>query len=641
MKKISIVILFICFVSFNLMAAAAQFTTQPHENAVNDIVLFGDYIYTAGDDGFIIRWQKIQDEESGTFYYTGEHYQFSDMEIKKIALSPDGENIAIYETDGYAVNRVSIWNWASKTRVLARRVTNTVSSIAYSAKGTYLLIGVNSTEGIIFLNLSNGKTVRKLQDTPSMVSFTMTSETENTCVMYSSLGDLIYSNMVTTDIKAELSVTSNLQQTLLFNNDLMFAGYKDGYIYIFQSVTGTQLAKIKASSPLFASGREDYYLYYIEQNGKNCSLKMIQTSGNTVFINPVIVKDFTTSGESPVTSVVKKGTQLFVGCKNGSVQNLSSQAQIEKTVCSSISQMQYKSVLDIESYDGQFYVLTDSSLFITDYTDESSILLANPGYNNILVLNEKTLLFWSKDSTKAIQKATKRDNGTWRTENLYSPGSTLQSLHYQNDRLVIVEGSSTVRLFDFSSNKAKTVYSGTGIQDALLLNQNDLYVAKSAASTPKAALVKVNTQTLETLPIDISAEVAFSLSPNTSNSNLFYGVCVFSGDSQKTDVFSYNVSTKKYSTLMSWGDEDTQAFTWYSNGKIYTNIAKSQIRSVNTSSKQQITYTRFSSIPKKIAGNKTYILVLNRDGSISWYSASTNRHYANWQVSMDNKLVEE
>ena len=56
-------------------------STQPHYGKVNSGAFApnGSY-YTAGDDGFVIKWN---DENKG------EHYQISDLEIKEIVASPN------------------------------------------------------------------------------------------------------------------------------------------------------------------------------------------------------------------------------------------------------------------------------------------------------------------------------------------------------------------------------------------------------------------------------------------------------------------------------------------------------------------------------------------------------------------------
>ena len=42
----------------------------------------------------------------------------------------------------------------------------------------------------------------------------------------------------------------------------------------------------------------------------------------------------------------------------------------------------------------------------------------------------------------------------------------------------------------------------------------------------------------------------------------------------------------------------------------------------------------------KLEGNSNLMVVLNEDGSISWYNAKTNSLYANWYVTVDGTWIE-
>ena len=107
MKKIISTSLFI-FLMVNIFSQN-MISTQPHNGKANQGAFAPDgSFYSVGDDGFVICW--TDDNQ-------GEHYQISDLEIKNITASPNGTDIAIYETDGYSVNRISIWNWKTKKRI--------------------------------------------------------------------------------------------------------------------------------------------------------------------------------------------------------------------------------------------------------------------------------------------------------------------------------------------------------------------------------------------------------------------------------------------------------------------------------------------------------------------------------------------
>ena len=141
---------------FNIFSQS-YFSTQPHSGSINALAISDNAVYTAGQDGFIIKW---------TTDGSGEHYQLSDLEIKMIAVNPLNNNLAIYETDGYSVNRVSVWDWEKHTRKFAKRLSDSISSLNFSTNGAYLMIGTNAIDGIIFLDANRGAVLRKVKESP-------------------------------------------------------------------------------------------------------------------------------------------------------------------------------------------------------------------------------------------------------------------------------------------------------------------------------------------------------------------------------------------------------------------------------------------------------------------------------------------
>ena len=118
MKK-SISCLFFFILAFSFWAQS-HISQQSHQNIVNKLVpaIKSDYernFFSAGEDGFVIKW--AEDNQ-------GEHYQFSEVGIRLIALSPNGNDIAIYETDGGSVNKVSVWDWRTFTRKFQKKFSD-------------------------------------------------------------------------------------------------------------------------------------------------------------------------------------------------------------------------------------------------------------------------------------------------------------------------------------------------------------------------------------------------------------------------------------------------------------------------------------------------------------------------------------
>lgn len=636
-------------------------STQPHYGKVNSGAFApnGSY-YTAGDDGFVIKWN---DENKG------EHYQISDLEIKEIVASPNGTDIAIYETDGYSINRVSVWNWNTKKRIVVKRLNDPITKISFSEKGTWLMIGTNSVEGIVFLNAKTGTIIRnKVKDAPGMVTMIHTSKTEKSGVMYSPLGQLIYTNFTNGTTKQTISVESNLSQPTLFNSDLLFAGVKNNYIYVYHSVTGDLLAKIYEPNAKIVTNRNDSNLYYVIKDGRNYCLKMLEseirleetvsestenqensdilsTSNNNNITqteklyfneNPIIIKNFYTESRPEISSLIKDNQNVLALCENGTIQKTSLEPNTVLSSMTNVSVAIYDKIHDIAVKDETFYFLTNNSVFSSSYNDRTiTTVMNNKGYTNLLTY-EDNFIFYSKNQASNIVLT----NISSQSEKvLYKATNPIQTIHQKDNYLLVIEGSSKIVLIDILNNTSNTVYSGIGIQDAILYTPQDIYVAKTAASSPNSALIHVDVDTKETVMVPIEGEVSFSLS-QSSNSNVFYGVCLYSGDVSRTDIFAYYPNNKHYTAIFQWGDEDTEAFTTFKNGYLYSNIGKTQVRAVNVSTRKSTVLPRFASLPMKLEANSTLMVVLNEDGSISWYNAKTNSLYANWYVTVEGNWIE-
>ena len=563
------------------------------------------------------------------------------------------------------------------------------------------MIGTNSVDGIIFLNAKTGTVLRKVKESPGMVTMIYSSSTENSGIMYTPLGKLIYTNFKTGVTKQAVSVETNLTQPTLFNSDLLFAGIKNDYIYIYHSVTGDLLAKIYEKNAQIISTRDDSNLYYLVKDGRNYVLKMIQsgiekqqiitqvenpittqqnnqisnvkssndkdvlsnqsdilvsdteieqneapektytqviTEKDVLFFeeNPVIVKTIYTDGRSEISALTKNNTDILALCENGTIQKTSLEPNTVLSSMTNVSVAIYDKIHDIAVKDETFYFLTNNSVFSSSYNDRTiTTVMNNKGYTNLLTY-EDNFIFYSKNQASNVVLT----NISSQSEKvLYKATNPIQTIHQKDNYLLVIEGSSKIVLIDILNNTSNTVYSGIGIQDAILYTPQDIYVAKTAASSPNSALIHVDVDTKETVMVPIEGEVSFSLS-QSSNSNVFYGVCLYSGDVSRTDIFAYYPNNKHYTAIFQWGDEDTEAFTTFKNGYLYSNIGKTQVRAVNVSTRKSTVLPRFASLPMKLEANSTLMVVLNEDGSISWYNAKTNSLYANWYVTVEGNWIE-
>ena len=636
MKKY-ILILALLFISFSLYSQSqSHISTQSHQAEVTQITPVsargtdGSY-YTASDDGFVIKW---------TFDGQGEHYQFSDVSIKLLAVAPGGNEIAIYETDGGSINRITVWDWKTLSRKYIKKFSDSITSLAYSSKGTYLIAGTATVDGAVFIKTAGWQIVDKIKENTGIVSYINTSKTEKTCVFYSPSGNLSFYDFITGKLKQKMQIVKGLTQTVMYNENRYFAGVRDNTIYV--TASGKTIASIPANNPIIISTEADYNLFYLENDGRsNYEIKMLESKEGNLVSNPRLVKSMKgPRGSAIITSAVKDATNIYFGGKNGAVYKTEAEATINTTNLTELTENTYSKIYDMAPSESDFYFLTTNAIFSSSYdTGVITKLASTSGESNIISYKDNSVILWSF-SEKTPVKLIDLDKKT--TTVLFTPKNSVQKVRLcsveDKDYLIEIESNSTVNLFDIQSGKLSEIYSGTGIQDAVYMNNKLVYIAKSAATNPQTPLLSVNPDTMETVPLSIKGNVTYALS---TDGKTIYGLNIISDDTGKnTYVFSFNVYTKKMTNILRFTEEDPEAFTYLSGNTLFTNIGRNKVYCYNLSTKKRFAYNRSASIPKTICTNSKRAVILNSNGSISWCGTNDSKLLADWYLTKDEQWYE-
>ena len=636
MKKITL--LFASLFLINNAIAQSHNSTQSHQGIVNDISIiktlgeFENAYYTAGEDGFVIKWTNDG---------LGEHYQITEVGIKIIAVSPNGNDIAVYESDGGSVNKVSVWDWKTLTRKKQFKYNDSITSLEFSAKGTYLIIGTATVDGAVFIRTSNWTPIDKIKTNTSIVNYITTSDTEKTCVFYSPTGNLSYYNLGTGELKDKFSIMQGLSQCVLYNDNKFFAGVRDDSIYLVNAFRGDSISKVSANKPIILSTPSDENLYYLENDGRgNYELKMLESIDTQKVSNPRIVKTMKgPRGAAEIISGVKNGNEILLTSKNGTLYKIDADPSITTSTMTAMTENTYSKIYDICASESDFYFLTQNAIFKSSYdTGVVDKLVSTNNQTNILqVSNDEVVLYSAYTKNPVILK-----NLTSGAEKkLFVPKNNIQSLNlsYYNNHKVLVEleSNSYVNLYELDTGKYKEAYVGTGIQDALLTDYG-LFIAKSASTNPKNPLIVMNTQTMETVPVSMNGNVVYGLS---YSDNCLYGLnLVSNAEGNTTYVFSYNLETKQIKNILKFANEDAEAFTFVDDGKLFTNIGKNKIYCYNINTKKIFSYNRSASIPQKSVKKGNRVAILNYNGSISWCDDSSKEILADWYLTNDEQWYE-
>lgn len=610
-------------------------STQAHQDMVNSLAVTKDgSIFSAGKDGFLIQW--AQDG-------LGEHYQITELDIPMIAVHPNGSDIAVYETDGFSIHRVSVWNWTSLRRKFVKTFTNSITSLDFTAKGNLLAVGTATVNGMVFLSPSTGQTVSKIKESTGIVSMFQGSASEKSAVLYSPTGSLSYYNMTNGSRKERFLTEAQLEQVVMFGNNMFCAGVKNNQLHVIDALSGKILSRISARSPIIVNG-SDSTLYYIENDGRSYTLKAIEsqiTEKGATISNPITIKSLAgINAANAVTTALYSQNKIVLGSKAGNLFELPLASESEPVgQLAVITENMYDKIYDIASIGSDFYFLTKDTIFRSSYdTGQIDTVGSHNGFTNIVSYGQDVIL-WSRGTKKAIVLMNLQ---TKETKTLFTPKNYIENLRLFGNKIVYIEGSTAVKLFDIDTGANSELYAGTGIQDAVLYNGTDLYVAKSASSNPRSPLISVDTVTQETVMMPVDGNVAFSLSLDQEmGSNVIYGIQAISQENKaQTTIFAFYPERKTSSAIMKVADEDVSAFLTLYGTTIYTNIGKSQIRSYDTKTRKSINMNRSSSLPLKLARSSSRIAVLNRDGSISWYNPGNGQVIADWYMTTDKQWVE-
>ena len=634
MKKLFTLILCAFFI-FSL-EAQSHISTQSHQGQVTQIAPVstrgtdGTY-YSASDDGFVIKW---------TFDGQGEHYQFSDVAIKLIAVSPNGNEIALYETDGGSINRITVWDWKTLSRKYLKKFSDSITSLTYSANGTYLIAGTATVDGAVFIRTQGWQMVDKIKENTGIVSYIHTSKTEKTCVFYSPSGTLSFYNLATGKLKQKMQIVKGLSQTVMYNENRYFAGVRDNSIYI--TFSGKTIASIPANNPIIISTDADYNLFYLENDGRsNYEIKMIESKEGNLVSNPRLVKTLKgPRGSAVITTAIKDATNIYFGGRNGSVYQTEAEATITSGSMTELTENTYSKIYGMAPAETDFYFLTSNAIYSSSYdTGIISKLSSTDGDSEIISYKDNSVILWSQ-ADKSPVKLLDLDKKTPKV--LFTPKNSVQKVRLctveENDYLIEIESNSVVNLYDMQDGTFREVYSGTGIQDAVYMNNKLIYIAKSAATNPQTPLLTVNPQTMETVPLNIKGNVTYALS---TDGKTIYGLNIISDDTgRNTYVFSFNVYTKQMTNILKFAEEDAEAFTYLSGNNLFTNIGRNKVYCYNLSTKKRFSYNRSASIPKTICTNSRRAVILNSNGSISWCGTADSKLLADWYLTKDDQWYE-
>ena len=105
-------------------------------------------------------------------------------------------------------------------------------------------------------------------------------------------------------------------------------------------------------------------------------------------------------------------------------------------------------------------------------------------------------------------------------------------------------------------------------------------------------------------------------------------------------MFRYNPSSRNTQGILRVKDEDSNTFSYIHYPFLYTNIGKETVRVQSMNGGKSFNLKRTASLPLKVCENSSKVVVLNRDGCISWYEPNSSQVLADWYLTSDGQWFE-
>jgi len=577
------------------------------------------HFFTAGSDGFL-----AQRGLDGSY----QSWQVSDLPIRMVAAHPDGKLVALYESDGFSVHRVSLWDWDTRTRRWAKRLRDPVTALAWSARGRMLMIGNTSLAGIVILDASGDEAGPALAESPGVVTLAVTGASESSMITFGPSGRITYTDLGSRAARARYDGERDLSNPVLVRNNRWIAGWRDGAVLVVDATSGKRVARHESGAAVFASAITDPEPVWIEALPAPSSWRVRRGDWGSA--------PFSLETGETVTSALSLPSALVLGTSGGTVYALKLDAIDGDAPTPVILTGPRAPVVDDIASDGTtLYTLGSGTVRIAEAPGEDPrpALEGVPG-NRISIVHipdGDAVILWSDRSTAPITMYP-LDGSMPRV--IHQPRETVTSLVVRDAQVALIEGRARAVSIDLAITARPFVYEGAGLQDAVPAGDHHLVVSKSSTPRSRSPLILIDARTGETVPLQIDGALCFSLKPVAGSHTAIDGIAVVARDdgSSATEAFTLDFDPSaplaaKVRVLAAYADEDLHATVSGDSGYLLTTLGKGSLIQIDRGRGDQRPFERGRALPSRATMLDRFVVTLNSDGSVTWYERATRKPF--------------
>ncbi|MDR1419198.1 MAG: WD40 repeat domain-containing protein [Treponema sp.] len=604
----------------------------PHRGRITALAGDGGRVISAGEDGFLESWNI---REGGA----EERFQIGFVPVTAMVKQPGKPRVCVLESDGFALYRVSVWDYREKIRVFSLDFRDPVSCLGYSAGGRFIIIAHSGRAGLFLIDSETGESLPP-PDIPGTPVFAATGRSGRSMLTYLGNGRLSYRDLETGEEREAFAAPPRLSSLVLFGGNRFLAGLDGENLVVLDAVNAEVLFRKEAKGAFLSAypqGGKAYSLAPVPERG-NGEERIYELSGwksggtdRGQAGTPIPRTRVGLGGES-VTAFLSTEEGIFFGTDGGKAGVIG-----EDGLARVFAAGGRKRIIEAEVSGETLAVITEDGrlgFLPSDFSridgSFSPILRPCPGYTRLSGAGRKggaEFVLW-QTAARTPPPVLVREGFPDRAIEEADFRFPLRSVSALEDKLLFLDAAGNVLVIDAGTGKRIFSFSASGAIDAAFADGDNIILGRSAAAG-NGAFLAVNIANGETVPLYLSARTGVRV--YRSSRGAVYGAIV-EENPRKTVVVSLEVRAPgKKERLFEYGGEDTLFALAESGGAPALNPGGGEAFLIGKEGTFPL--ERGQGLPVKLLDGGSFFITLDGEGGLSWQDNAAGKLLALFRLA--------
>jgi len=626
------------------LGAASVEINSGHQDAVTSMQYCEErgLLFTASKDGTL----KIWDNRKGIMVHS---LVLSHLPISRISVHPSLPLVALLEVIGTDTSILSVWNWDSRKLLYRHQSAQVPIYLTFSPKGTYLIECLTDFQSLRIFDSLSGEKLQLMDQGFGIVSFVTLSSSEKNIMTYQPSGRIIYWELDTGSEIKTVDTLANLSMLQITKNKRNAFASTNQNLVVVDLLTG----ELKTSSELpgilsLVISAEGDRVTCLVKNEKGTNLSEWIFTGNYLY---------KTNGNDTQKNLLPDGLinlagskdNLYMGDETGRLWLRSSDAGIRLFAQNTLMEISsigvHNGVLTLGGPDGISIFRLDVKTFALNSADIISGY-SFESYNNpfstpigLEYSEEGTLFIWDKsDQLEGITTLNTFLN-TFKPV-ITTTQSALLQLSLQGDKLITLERNGLMKILDSATYNSLFEYLSPGMRKVVYAGENILIGARGQVTDYSKSLIRINTRTGETFPLQDANLLSYDLVFDYIRNRLYTLSLSQSSGRIITSVKEHSeVDFQKSRVLVEYGGEDLSAslaFDPFGN-RLYTSLGYDSVQEWDGTS--LFAFQKGYHLPRELKILERLLVSRNRDSTITIWDRQSRQILVTLYIFQDRSWI--